>query len=140
MNTYRVDITHTKDFTFNVRSGAHECIIDSKNHEGLTPPDAFLMSLGSCIGVYLRKYADTAGLDLAHFKITVEAQFQQNPLCFKTIDVQVELQGATLDERRKTALLGFMKKCPVHNTLKENPRVEIMLSEMKNGDQGETEK
>lgn len=128
MNKYRVEITPTEDFTFNVRSHTYECAIDSKGQKGLSPPDAFLASLGSCIGVYLRKYSDTAGLHLADFKITVEAQFQQDPLCFKTINVQVDLRGVPLDERRKKALLEFVKKCPVHNTLKADPQVEINLS------------
>lgn len=38
-----------------------------------------------------------------------------------------DLKGAVLDERRRKALLEFVKNCPVHNTLKVNPLVDIKL-------------
>jgi uncharacterized OsmC-like protein len=76
----REDITHIKDFRFNVQSGDYECVIDARGKQALTLPGALLASLGSCIGVYLRKYAETAGLNLLNFKITVEAEFSKIPL------------------------------------------------------------
>lgn len=125
---YRVELIHNKDFAFSVKLGNYEFIIDAKGN-GLTPPDVLLASLGSCIGVYIRKYAEGAKLDLNNFKITVEAEFaKEAPLSFKAINVFVDLKSATLDERRKKALLEFIKNCPVHNTLKGNPEVEIKLS------------
>ncbi len=125
---YRVDIAHSKDFTFSVKSGDYEFTIDSKGN-GLTPPAALLASLGSCVGVYIRKYAEGAKISLDNFKINVEAEFSQEPpACFKVIKVSVDLKNTQLDERRKKALIDFIKNCPVHNTLKANPLVEIKLS------------
>jgi len=125
---YRVDVTHIKDYEFAVRSGAHELIIDAKAGAGLTPPDALLASLGSCIGVYIQKYLDGAKLAPGAFKITVEAEFAKDPLSFKLIKIEAKLGGIQLDDKRKTAFLEFIKNCPVHNTLKGSPRVEVKLS------------
>ncbi len=125
---YRVSITHEKDHKFLTKSGDYEFVIDAKA-KGLTPPDALLAALGSCVGVYIRKYAEGAKLDLANFDITVEAEFSKEaPMSFRTIDVVVNLKDAQLDERRKQALLTFVKNCPVHNTLKLNPEVRIHLT------------
>jgi uncharacterized OsmC-like protein len=112
---------------FTVRSGGYEFFIDTKG-KGITPPDALLASLGSCIGVYMRKYAHGAGLSLDTFGIRVEGEFcRDTPVRFKTINVSIDLKGNAFDERRKEALLKFVKNCPVHNTLKNNPKVEVKI-------------
>jgi uncharacterized OsmC-like protein len=134
---YRVDIIHDRDFTFNIKSGDYTCTIDALGRNGLTPPDTLLASLASCIGVYIRKYSDTAKLNLANFTITAEAEFSQEaPICFKSINVIIDLKDVSLDERRKKSLFEFVKNCPVHNTLKCSPRVEI---ELKYGNQSQAE-
>lgn len=125
---YKAEVTHKKDFIFSVKSGNHELAIDAKGKEGITPPDALLASIGSCLGVYIRKYAEGSGLALENFSINVEAEFvKETPMCFKVINVAVDLKNSSLDERRKPALLEFIKNCPIHNTLKGNPQVEIKI-------------
>ena len=124
---YRVDITNSGDSLFRVKSKDYEFVVDTKG-DGITPPDALLASLGSCIGVYIRKYAEGAKLGLREFSLSVEADFsQEKPVCFRLINVKVDLKGAKLDERRINALLEFIKNCPVHNTLKLNPQIEVNM-------------
>ncbi len=126
---YHVDITHKKDFTFAAQSAQYEFSIDIKG-DGATPPDVLLASLGSCIGVYIRKYAAGAHLPLEGFTVKLDAELtKEPPMCFKVITVAVDLKGAALDDRRKHALLEFIKNCPVHNTLHSNPEVVIKLIE-----------
>ena len=52
---YKVTIESYGESGFVVKSADYEFIIDNKG-KGITPPDTFLASLGSCIGVYIRKY------------------------------------------------------------------------------------
>ncbi|MBI4708073.1 MAG: OsmC family protein [Candidatus Omnitrophica bacterium] len=124
---YQVDITSNSDYLFNVKSKDYEFVVDV-NGKGVTPPDAFLASLGTCIGVYVRKYAEGAKLNLGKFIISVEADLSKEaPVCFRKINIQVDLNGVVLDERRLKALHEFVKNCPVHNTIKNNPEVEIKI-------------
>ncbi len=124
---YHVDITNLGDYSFMVKSRDYEFMVDTQG-KGITPPDALLASMGSCIGVYLRKYAEGAKLALAEFCISVSADFaKEEPVCFRKINVEVDLKGANLDERRLKSLLEFIKNCPVRNTLKNNPEVEISI-------------
>ena len=51
---YHVDMTNTGDYFFKVKSKDYEFSVDIKG-KGITPPDALLASLGSCVGVYVRK-------------------------------------------------------------------------------------
>jgi len=124
---YSVEVTHRQEMVFDISSEDHTFVIDAKAGEGATPPGVLLASLGSCVGVYLRKYSEGSGLRLENFRITVKAEFTPSPLSFKTIQVAVDLKGADLDERRQKALLEFVKNCPVHNTLKGDPAVEIKI-------------
>lgn len=124
---YKVDVTNEGGESFKVRSKDYEFAIDTKG-AGITPPGTLLAALGSCVGVYIRKYAEGAKIDLKNFKVTVESEFgKEAPFAFKTINVSVDLGGASLDDRRKKALLEFVKNCPVHNTLKGDPAIAIEL-------------
>lgn len=124
---YHIDIANTGEYSFKVKSRDYEFLVDAKGG-GLTPSDALLTSLGTCIGVYLRKYAEGARLALPEFNISVDADFsKEKPVCFRKIDVKIDLKGITLDERRLKAIQEFIKNCPVHNTLKQGPEIEIKL-------------
>jgi len=121
---YSVEITSDAGQLFKVRSKGYEFFVDTKG-KGVTPPDALLASVGTCLGVYMRKYAEGAGLDLGGFTISVSAEFAKDPVCFRVINVELDLKGLKLDERRIKGILAFLRNCPVHNTLKSNPEISI---------------
>lgn len=124
---YHVEISNSNDTIFKAKSKDSEFIIDTKG-KGITPPDALLASLGSCIGVYIRKYAEGARLELGEFTITVDAEFSEDkPMRFKDINVSIGLKGLKLEEQRKKAAIEFIKNCPVHNTIKNNPSVNVRI-------------
>jgi uncharacterized OsmC-like protein len=126
---YAVDIANSGGYCFKVKAKEYEFNVDMKGKQGISPPDTLLASIGTCIGVYIRKYAEGAKLSIPGFKINVEADYDQaQPLCFRKINVKLDLRGAEFDERRLNAMLGFIKNCPVHNTLKINPEVEIKIN------------
>ncbi|MFH1190488.1 MAG: OsmC family protein [Candidatus Omnitrophota bacterium] len=123
---YRVEVSSEgASYRFNVKAGGYGFAIDASG-KGVTPPDALLASVGSCVGVYLRKYSDGAKLQIKDFRISVEGDLgKAPPYRFSRIDVSIDLMGAELDERRRAAMLAFIKNCPVHNTLKSSPDVNI---------------
>lgn len=126
---YKVEISSKTGYVFKVESGKHSFIVDMNKEAGLTPPDVLLASLGTCVGVYIRKYAQGSKLELGEFQVSIEAEFsKETPVCFKEIKVIVNLNGTVLDERRINALKEFVKNCPVHNTLKSEPQVDIQIS------------
>ena len=124
---YQVDITNEGGYLFNVKSKDYQFAIDTKG-KGITPPDTLLASVGSCLGVYIRKYAEDLKLDLRGFNIKVEADFcKERPIRFARINVHIDLKDSGIDERRKKSLLEFIKNCPVHNTLSFSPVVDIKI-------------
>ena len=125
---YQVEIIHNQELSFTAKAGETEFVIDAKG-KGLTPLDAFLSGLGSCVGVYIRKYSEGAKLNLNNFKIIVSAELSpESPVSFREIDVTIDLKACVLDERRQKALLAFIKNCPAHNTLKGSPEIVFKIS------------
>ena len=124
---HSVDISNKGDSVFTARSKGHEFSIDTKG-ETMGPSDVMLASLGACIGVYMRRYTESAKLDLGEFNIKVESAFVKEPkVHFKNIRVHIDLKNSKLDERRKASLLSFIKNCPIHNTLKSNPDINVEI-------------
>ena len=124
---YHVDIMNTGDSKFMAKSADGEFTIDTKG-SGMTPPDTLLASVGSCMGVYIKKYCEGSKLPIGGFAISVDADFtKEAPVRFKDIKISIDLKDATLDDRRKKALLEFIKNCPVHNTLKGSPEFAINI-------------
>jgi len=125
---FKVELAHRQDYVFEASAGNSRLTIDAKG-QAVGPLDALLIALGSCIGVYTRKYAESAKLDIKDFRVAVEAELsKEQPLRFSEIKVRLELGQTHLDERRKKAILEFIKNCPVHNTLKGNPVVSVAIS------------
>jgi uncharacterized OsmC-like protein len=124
---YNIQVTHNQDLAFTVRTNESEFIIDA-NGKGLTPLDALLAGLGSCVGVYICKYATGAKLNLKNFKINVFAQLSsESPFSFRKINVDIDLKNLSLPDLRQRALLEFIRHCPAHHTLKGNPEIEFKL-------------
>ncbi|MEW6008517.1 MAG: OsmC family protein [Candidatus Omnitrophota bacterium] len=124
---YKVEIKTGPEGTFIAKSINYEFVIGTQD-KGMSPPEILLASLGSCIAVYIRKYAKGSNVTLENFTINVEAEFvKEPPICFKEIKISIDLGNIKLDERRKKALLEFIKNCPVHNTLKAKPDIAIQI-------------
>jgi uncharacterized OsmC-like protein len=125
---YKVSVTGENTSGFRVKSENYEFKIDSEGKNGITPPDTLLAALGSCIGVYIRKYVKNTKLEIGDFEIILTAEFSaEKPIGFKIINVLIDLKGARLDEMRTNSLISFIKNCPVHNTLKMDPRIDAAI-------------
>ena len=70
---YHVDVSNKEGYIFDVMAKQYEFKVDMNGAQGITPPDTLLASLGTCIGVYVRKYADGGKLDIPSFTVSVDA-------------------------------------------------------------------
>ena len=108
----------------------HEVIIDQPldnggKDEGPTPPELFIASLGSCIGVYVLAYCKNAGIKTEGMAINVSWQKAKNPDRIGEIKVDVKLPEDV--GKRKAALLKVAEHCLIHNTILHPPKIEINL-------------
>lgn len=131
---YEVNVSQDGSFRYKVRAGDYEIKIDfpkdGRPAEGVNPPDLLLASLGSCMAVYLERYLAGAKIRFQGFNLDVKSDIcKDSPHYLKNIEVRIGLKGADLDGKRKTALLEFIRNCPVHNTLLNGPKINIGLEE-----------
>lgn len=127
---YHVDVTNSGDHAFKAKTQSGEELNIGASPEGINPLTTLLAALGSCMGVYLRRFIEGTKLPIKEFIITLDAELvKEPPMRFREINVLVDLKGARLDEGKKRAVLEFIHNCPAYNTLKHDPAININLKE-----------
>jgi len=118
---------------FSAQNRKHAVIIDQPednggNDQGPTPPELFVDSLGSCIGVYVLAFCKNTGLNPNGMKIILDwEKASDKPARIKSISVKVELPNADVGAR-KAALLKVAESCMIHETIKHQPEINIELT------------
>ncbi|MCB4790890.1 MAG: OsmC family protein [Elusimicrobia bacterium] len=125
---YKVKLENKGDSKYYVTSKDYKFTIDTEG-SGITPLDTFLSGLGACVGVYTRYYSAKNPLPFKEFSVEVEAELTKaKPVHFDKINVTITPNGGALEESVRTKLIEFIKNCPAHNTLKNNPEIDIKIS------------
>jgi uncharacterized OsmC-like protein len=124
---YQVNIDNKQGNIFEVKAGKNALVIEPLS-DNFSPGEVLLGSLGSCIGFYSRRYLDNAKIPFQGLTLRLEADFsKETPMRFKQIRVVLDLKGVSLSPDRKEAFLRFVENCPIQNTLKGNPIIELDL-------------
>jgi len=132
-----ISVDYLGGMSFKATCGEHDVMIDlpqafGGSDKAATPLQLFLSSLASCVGVYVASYAKNAGLNAKGMQIKINADKMQNPARLDNIKMIVSMPNAQVGERRN-AIFAVAKKCLIHNTLSNHPKMEIDLE----SDQGE---
>jgi ribosomal protein S12 methylthiotransferase accessory factor len=126
-----VIVDYKDGWKFAAQCGNHAVIADLPQEQkgsdaGPTPPQYFLVSLASCIGVYVLGFCNNSGLDATGMQIKITADKLQQPARMGNIKMEVSLPNAQVG-KRKEALLSVARKCLVHNTIADHPEMLIDL-------------
>lgn len=130
-----VDVTYQGQVKFEATSRGHRILTDQPlenggQDEGMTPPEWFLASLGSCVGFYAVKYLEARHLETTGLSISVTAQKTSGtPIYLDPIDIQIHVP-IPLEQRHQQGLIKAADACLIHNTLTQHPTVvtHLMLS------------
>jgi len=128
-----VQIKHTHGSQFIASSREHRVIIDQPvsaggTDEGFTPPEMFIASLGSCIGVYVVDFCARHGIPNEGLSINMSwRQASDPPNRIGKIEADVRLPGE-VSPAHKQAILRVAQACLIHNTISHSPQVEIRLN------------
>ena len=122
-----VRVDHLGDVQFEVTARGHKVYCDQPVEaggydEGMTPPEFFLTSLGTCAGYYAAQYVKTRKLPEAGLAVRVSAEKAKNPARLDGIRIYVEYPHR-VDARHYEGLDKAVRSCLIHNTLLHPPKI-----------------
>lgn len=95
--------------------------------EGMTPPELFLASLGTCAAFYAAEYLNTRALPADGLQVRVSGEKGGKPVRITSIQISVTAPGVDSDDRHREGLRRAAGRCLIHNTLVAPPHVEIRI-------------
>lgn len=97
------------------------------NGEGANPVDTLLAGLCGCIGHYARDFMRERKIACNSFTVKANARQTQDKTRLSEIDLFLDLKSLKLEKQEEGALLKYIEKCKIHNTLKTGCKVSLVL-------------
>jgi len=95
------------------------------SNEAPAPPELFIASLGSCIGIYITNYLENISVSCNGLKVYLDTEYSETKKYITKISVKIDLPTDIGD--REGALLKVAKSCLIHKTIENNPEIDIHL-------------
>ena len=121
------------DMLFESTMGDHKIVIEGPEDWGGTnsapmPPQLFMASIGSCVGVLVTHFCQQHGLNAEGLSVDVDYDTAQHPTRFENIKVNVELPNAECDnDCTRKALEHVAEHCPVHETIVTLDKIQFNI-------------
>jgi len=117
---------------FAVKVRGHEVISDMSKKEGgddigPSPVEYLAASLGACIGMMVQSYCHRHGYTDGEVGVSLTLELADSPKRVAGFVVDVELPEG-IPEDRVEVIRRMAEKCPVHETLRNPPQVDIDIS------------
>lgn len=127
-----VAITHYKgDMLFETEVGEQRIQSDVTPAMGgkgraPTPPDFFVVSLGSCVAAFVANYCQQKGIDATDLKVQTYFEKAEKPVSLTGFRIDIELPHADCHDR-DAAIRRVAEHCIIHETLAQWKDFEIRL-------------
>ncbi len=127
-----VTIKHLEEVRFEVTARKHTVLCDQPeagggHDEGMTPPEFFLASLGSCAAYYAVAYLKKKGLSREGVEVRITAEKAAAPARLDNFKIAVQIPLA-LSEADRAGVDQAVHHCLIHNTLLHPPTIQIELN------------
>lgn len=125
---------HNGGVEFETRIGSHTIIADGPKEwggqdRGPSPPQLFMASISSCVGVLVTHFCQEHELDVDGLSIEISYETAEHPTRFSDIRVKVNLPNAHCDDVcTKKALEHVARHCPLHETIMTLEKVMFDIS------------
>lgn len=127
-----MNIDYTGGMQFIAETRGHKITVDlppSYNGEdtGPTPPELFVASLGSCIGVYTILYLKKEELPTEGVRVEMSWEDAHGPSRIGKVTADIHLpEGISAEHAQKA--LQTAAQCKVHNTLRHTPEICVNIA------------
>ena len=113
-------------FQINVRDHNVACDMSTKdggNDAGPSPVELFAGSLGTCVALMVQSYCNRHGYE-GDVEVSLTLELADKPKRVGAVVIDVEVPDSVPEDKRDVIKL-MAEKCPVHETLRNPPRVDI---------------
>jgi putative redox protein len=126
-----ISITRKRGKAFELRVRRHALTIDMSRDEGgqdegLNPVELLAGSLGACIAIMVQTYCDSHGYTDGEVSASLTLELADEPKRVGTIVIDLELPSG-FPEDKKSVVKRLVELCPVHETLKRMPTVDLEI-------------
>ena len=128
----RLTATFKSGAAFNIECRGHSVLTDQPtsnggDDSGMTPPEFFAGSLAGCIGFYVARYCQQAGIATDDLRVDCDwSVTEDSPRRIGEFTIGVHLPG--LPEKRRKAVERVASSCLIHATLHHTPDININLT------------
>lgn len=125
-----MSVRHLRGDRFSIRIRGHEVVTDQPREQGgedagPTPTELFVAGLAGCVGFYAERFLRRHGLAPDGLRVECDFEMVAEPH-FRVASVDLRLVvPVDLPQRRRKALFRMVDHCPVHNSLRDAPRVRV---------------
>jgi uncharacterized OsmC-like protein len=124
-------VEHLGAVQFEIRARQHTLISDQPVEnkgfdEGMTPPELFLASLGSCAAFYAVDYLKRNELLQEGCTVRVTADKAKAPARLDNFHIEVEIPDSLTADQVK-GVDEAVHRCLVHNTLLHPPKMDVEI-------------
>lgn len=129
----RVTTTYKGDMLFESQLGNHKLQIDCPNtwggkNRGPIPPDLFISSIGSCVGVVISHFCEEHEIDITGLRVDVDYEVANHPTRLHNIKVNIHLPNTNTDDDCIDQALEYVAKhCPIYDTINTLERVNFEI-------------
>jgi putative redox protein len=127
-----ITVTREGGLQFKIRVPGHEVATDASvkdggGDEGPSPVELFAGALGACIGMMVQRYCERHGYTDGDVGVNLTLELADGPKRVSGIIVDVELPNG-FPEDKMDAVRHMAARCPLHETLRNPPRVDIDIA------------
>ena len=127
-----ITVTRKAGQEFALRVRGHEVTSDMSEKDGgrdagPSPVELLAGALGACIAMMAQTYCDRHGFTDGDVGVSLTLELADSPKRVGAIVVDVELPNG-LPEDKKNAVKRMIELCPVHETLRNPPRLDIDIT------------
>jgi uncharacterized OsmC-like protein len=124
-----ITVTHKAGSEFGIRVRGHEVITDMAVKEGgrdagPSPVELLAGALGACIAMTVQRYCQNHGYTDGEVAVSLTLELASDPKRVKSIVVDLEVPK-DVPEDRKEVIRRVAERCPIHETLKTPPDVDL---------------
>jgi len=123
-------VTRGEGLQFHIRVRGHDVVSDMSEKDGgrdtgPSPVELLAGSLGACVAMMVQSYCNRHGYE-GDVEVSLTLELADSPKRIGAIVVDVELPDNVPDEK-KDVICRMAEKCPVHETFRNPPRVDIEI-------------